>query len=197
MNVEFIQQPISGQYPEKHFGRTTPYCQWVKFTTNNGHEWVGSFEQGWAEEGTFIILLHKAEKAFVVSGGQMFLVDVNSQELIKKTEETYTKSAVLDEEKEIVYFTDGAYINYIDSTGNNNTLFDHYYWDDIKLTTVCNNKLYATYYNYQSSNTAFHLEIDIITKEIKDSYYDADRNTFSCENPGPSLLKKLKNWLTR
>lgn len=197
MNVELIQRPMSGEYPEKHFGRITHYCQWVKFTTNNEQEWVGSFEDGGIEGGTFIIQLHKTEKAFVVSGGLIFLVDVNSQELIKKTEEAYIQSAVLDEEKEIVYYTDGANINYIDSTGNNNTLFGNYYFDGIKLTTICNNKLYATYYNYQSSNNAFHLEIDIITKEIKDSYYDADSNTFSYKNPEPSLLKKLKNWLTK
>jgi hypothetical protein len=47
MFAEFIYRPTSGQYEEHSFDLETvwksPNWCWVKFTTNNGEEWVGSF----------------------------------------------------------------------------------------------------------------------------------------------------------
>ena len=58
----------------------------------------------------------------------------------------------------------------MDIKGNDFVLFDNYYFDDIKLNEIRNNKLYATYWNYQTSNEPFSFEIDVVTKEVKDSF---------------------------
>jgi hypothetical protein len=94
MNSEFIYRPISGQYPEKHFGNISPNCLWVKFVDKDEQEWVGSFEQSWVEQGTFIINLTKKGKAFIVAGGQTFLIDINTREQLNKTEISDTKTAI-------------------------------------------------------------------------------------------------------
>ncbi len=84
MNSEFIYRPISGQYPEKHFGNISPNCLWVKFVDKDEQEWVGSFEQSWVEQGTFIINLTRKGKAFIVAGGQTFLLTlIHENNLIK------------------------------------------------------------------------------------------------------------------
>jgi len=197
MNAEFIYRPISGQYPEKHFGKITPNCLWVKFVDKEEQEWVGSFEQSWVEQGTFIILLNKTEKAFIVVGGQTFLIDINSKEQLNKTEYSDTKTAVLDEREESIYYSSGFDLRYMDNKGNDFILFDNYHFDNIKLVEILDNKLYATYWNYQKSNEPFNFEIDIVTKEVKDSFYNSENNTYSHVNPSPTFLTRMSKWLTK
>ena len=170
MNAEFIYRPISGQYPEKHFGQITPNCKWVKFVDQHEQEWVGSFEQSWVEQGTFIINLISKGKSFVVASGQTFLIDIDSRVQLNKTEISDTKTAIVDEKDENVYYSSGFDLRYMDINGNEFVLFDNYYFDDIKLIEIKNNKLYATYWNYQTSNEPFNFEIDVLTKEVKDSF---------------------------
>ncbi len=67
MHVEFINKPVSGKYPEKHFGNITPNCLWVKFTDDE-NEWVGSFETGWVKDDKLIFQLHN-HKAFIIANG--------------------------------------------------------------------------------------------------------------------------------
>ncbi len=43
---------------------------------------VGSFQQGWEGYGTFIINIDTQEKAFIVSGGQSFLIDISTNQLL-------------------------------------------------------------------------------------------------------------------
>ena len=197
MSAEFIYRPISGQFPEKHFGDITPNCLWVKFIDMDEQEWVGSFEQSWVEQGTFIINLTKTNKVFIVAGGQTFLIDINSREQLNKTEISDTKTAILDEQKENIYYSSGFDLRYLDNKGNKFILFNNYYFDDIKLIEIKEDKLYATYWNYQSSNEPFHLEVDLLTREFKDSLYDLEKKTYSYENPKPTLLTKLTKWITK
>lgn len=107
MNAEFIYRPVSGQYPEKHFGNITPNCLWVKFEDKDEQEWVGSFEQSWVEQGSFIINLTSKGKSFVVAGGQTFLIDINTREQLNNTEITDTKTAIIDEKGENIYYSNG------------------------------------------------------------------------------------------
>ncbi len=196
MTAEFIYRPISGQYLEKHFGRISLNCLWVKFSDSDDQEWVGSFEQSWVDQATFIICLKKHDKAFVVAGGQSFLIDVNSQRQINKSEISDTKSAIVDVDETNIYYSSGFDLRFMDLNGNDFVLFDKYYFDDIKLVEIKENKLFATYWNYQSSGNPFHFEIDLLTREVKDSYYDSDKKAFSRESPNPTVLTKLKKWVT-
>ncbi|MCF6142561.1 hypothetical protein L1S34_14810 [Flavobacterium sp. K77] len=197
MNAEFIYRPISGKYPEKHFGNITPNSLWIKFVDKDEQVWVGSFEQSWVEQGTFILNLIKKRKAFIVVGGQTFLIDINKREQLNKTEISDTKTAIIDEQEENIYYSSGFDLRYMDINGNDFVLFDKYYFDDIKLIEIKNKKLYATYWNYQTSNKPFHFEIDLITKELKDSFYNSENLTYSYENPNPTFFTKLKKWITK
>ena len=160
-------------------------------------EWVGSFEQSWVEQGTFIINLTSKGKSFVVVGGQTFLIDINTREQLNKTEISDTKTAILDEKEENIYYSSGFDLRYMDIDGNDFVLFDNYYFDDIKLNEIRNNKLYATYWNYQTSNEPFRFEIDVVTKEVKDSFYNTETKSYSYENPKPTFLAKLTKWITK
>jgi hypothetical protein len=51
--------------------------------------------------------------------------------------------------------------------------------------------------NYQTSNEPFRLEIDVITREIKDSFYNSETKSYSYENPKPTFLSKLTKWITK
>lgn len=197
MKAEFIYRPISGQYPEKHFGNITPNCLWVKFVDKDEQEWVGSFEQSWVEQGTFIINLTNKWKAFIVAGGQTFLIDINKREQLNKTQISDTKTAIVDEHEENIYYSNGFDLRYMDIGGNDFVLFNNYYFDDVILKEIIDNKLYATYRNYQTSNEPFHFEIDVMTKEVKDSFYNSETKSYSYENPKPTFLTKLTKWITK
>ena len=194
MFAEFINRPISGQYQERHFGSITPNCLWVKFTDNDYQDWVGSFQQGWVGHGTFIINLDKQEKAFVVAGGHSFLIDISNKQLLNKQEISETKSAITNNDQTIIYFSGGYNLQYIDIEGNVSILFDNYYFDDIELIESKDNKLYAQYWHYQRDKHPFNFEIDILTKEVKDSYFDSASQEYSYTNPNPTLVDRITKW---
>ena len=195
MFAEFIYRPTSGQYPEKHFGAISPNCLWVKFTDEDYIDWVGSFLQGWDGYGTFIINLDKQGKVFVVAGGQSFLIDISTRLLLNKQEISDTKSAILNDDQTTIYFSGGYDLQFLDLDGNVSVLFDHYYFDDIKLIEIKDNKLYAKYWHYQSDTEPFNFEINLQTKEVKDSYYVKDKQEYKTENPNPSLLDRITKWI--
>ena len=197
MFAEFIYRPTSGQYPEKHFGAISPNCLWVKFTDKEYQDWVGSFQQGWDEYGTFIINLDKQEKAFVVAGGQSFLIDISTRLQINKQEISDIKSAILNDDQTIIYFSGGYDLQILDLNGNVSVLFDNYYFDDRKLIEVKDNKLYAKYWHYQRDKQPFSFEINLLTKEVKDSFYDNDKQKYTNENPNPSLLDRIAKWIKK
>lgn len=175
MFAEFINQPISGQYPEKHFGSISPNSLWVKFTDKACEDWVGSFQQGWTGYGTFILNLNKQEKAFVVAGGLSYLIDISTKRVLNKQGISDTKSAIFNDDQTIIYFSGGYDLQCIDLDGNVSVLFDDYYFDDIELKAIKEHKLYARYWHYQRDQEPFRFEINLQTKEVKDSYYDDSR----------------------
>ena len=197
MFAEFINRPLSGDYPEKHFGAASPNCSWVKFTDKNYQDWVGSFQNGWEENGTFILKIDSQDKLFIVAGGYGYLIDINTREQLNKIAIKDTKSAVVDKNKFRIYYSNGFDLRHIDINGNISILYDDYYFDDIKLIEVRDNKLYANYWYYQRGSLPFHFEIDVETKEIKDSYYDSEKSEYSYENPNLSLIEKFIKWLKK
>lgn len=194
MFAEFIDRPISGQFPEKHFGRITPYSSWVKFTDKDYQEWVGSFTQGWEGHATLIINFEVEAKAFVVTGGEGYLIDISKRQQLNTDEFSEIKSAIADPERQRVIFSSGYDLQTVDFDGLHSTLFEKYYFDDIELTEIRNNKLYARYWYYQRDSQPFRFEIDLETKEVKDTYFDTVSNTYTNDNPNPTLFQKLSKW---
>jgi hypothetical protein len=138
MNAEFIYKPISGQFSEKHFGKTTPYCLWVKFIDKKSQEWIGSFEEGCNEQARFIIILREQDKVFIVSSGQTYLININTREQINKIEIEDTRTAIVDFEKKNIYYTNGLDLRFMDIHGNEFILFDEYYLEHAKLIEIKN-----------------------------------------------------------
>ena len=197
MSAEFIYRPTSGQYPEKHFGDISPNCLWVKFTDKEYQDWVGSFQQGWDGYGTFIINLDKQEKAFVVAGGQSFLIDISTRLQLNKQEISDIKSAILNDDQTIIYFSSGYDLKLVELDGNVSVLFDNYYFDDIELIEIKDNKLYAKYWHYQRDTEPFRFEINLQTNEVKDSFYDNQKQEYTNDNPNPSLFNRITKWIKR
>ncbi len=172
MLIEIIDRPISGQYFEIHFGETSSNCLWVKFTDNANDIWVGSFEQGLVLNKTIIHSLEKQNKAFVIASGKGYLIDVVNKQSLNKKEILHIKCAILNEDQTNIYFSNGFNVQSIDLNGTLTVLLDEYYFDEIELLKVMDKTLHAKYWYYQRTKEPFHLEIDLDTIEIKDSYYN-------------------------
>jgi len=197
MFAEFISMPISGQYHEKHFGTVGSISpQWVKFTDERGEEWVGSFDHGWEGHESFIIVLDTLGKAFVVAGGRSFLININTREKINKVEVSDTKTALVHNRHHHIYYSSGYDLNYMDINGNIFNVYNDYYFDDIKLVEIRDNRLYAKYWSFQSGLDPFDIEIDLLTKEVKDSFYDLRKEEDLYESPKPNWLVRVTKWIT-
>ena len=109
MSVEILKQiPISGNFPEKHFGQTFNSQLWVKFTDNNFQEWVGCFPRPCYPTFNKVLTDNANETAFIVAGGQCYLIDITTKELLHKTDELpIFESAIHTTNPE--YFLAGAY----------------------------------------------------------------------------------------
>ena len=170
MFAEFIDRPISGQFPEKHFGQVTTYVAWVLFTDNDYQQWFASFPRSWEGFASIIINLEVCDKAFVVAGGNGYFIDIFRRELVSKNEFTGIKTAIADLANQKVIFSDGLSIQCIDAEGNVSILFDDYYFDDIEFLEIKDNYLHARYWYYQGGSNPFSFKINLFSKEVKDSY---------------------------
>ncbi len=194
MQAEFINRPISGKYPEKHFGNITPNCFWVKFTDDE-NEWVGSFETGWIKNVNLIFHLQN-HKAFIIANGHGYLIDVISKEQINESVISHTESALPNTEDDKIYFIDGFDIKYVNSDGSVDVLFSDYNFDKIILIKIKDNKLYAKYWSYQNSTDFFNFEIDLITKEVKDSFYIEEKQ-INTDKSKIGLVNRIKNYFNK
>lgn len=92
MKAELLNQiPLSGSVEEKHFDAISN-CTWVMFEDRDYCNWAGVFGYGWG--GGTEVCLNESGLAFVLSNGQGFLIDVQSRNLLHKTECDYLKSVV-------------------------------------------------------------------------------------------------------
>lgn len=194
MHAEFINKPVSGKYPEKHFGNITPDCLWVKFTDDE-NEWVGSFETGWVQNVKLIFQL-KNHKALIIVNGHGYLIDLNLKEQINESVISHIESAIHNAENDTIYFIDGFDIKYVNNDGSVDVLFSDYHFDNIILTKIKDNKLHAKYWHYQTNTDSFDFEIDLITKEIKDSFL-IEENQMNTDKPKVGLVDRIKNYLNK
>ncbi len=194
MHVEFINKPVSGKYPEKHFGNITPNCLWVKFTDDE-NEWVGSFETGWVKDAKLIFQLQN-HKAFIIANGHGCLIDFNLKEQINESVISHIESALLNAVNDTIYFIDGFDIKYVNSDGSVDVLLSDYNLDKIILIKIKDNKLYAKYWHYQANTNSFNFEIDLITKEVKDSFYIEEKQ-MNTDKPKIGLVDRIKNYFNK
>jgi len=171
MFAEFICRPISGEYKEKHFGGTTADYSWVKFTNDDGEEWVGSFQRGWLNNSDTIKILDNREKVFIVANGAAYLIDMAIQEIVNSEELLDVKTVLVDDEQLNIYYSNGYDLKFVDMQGNETVIFNYNGFDDIELIDIKGTKLYATYFDYQYRNKQFNIEVDLITKHVYDSFY--------------------------
>lgn len=172
MIAEFIEQPISGKFTEKHFGQVTSNATWILFTNNKYEQWVASFDSGWSGYSNFIIPLEEQERAFVVVGGVGYLIDISNQDVTNFQFHSGIKSIIYDEVRVRAIYSDGLDIRFINYEGVVSILYDSRYFDDVELLEIKENTLHARYWYYQGADTPFSFEMNLVTGEFKDSYDD-------------------------
>ena len=172
MFAEFIDKPVSGKFPEKHFGQVTSNATWILFTNNEYEQWVASFDSGVRGYWNSIILFEEKERAFVVVGGVGYLIDVSDKQILNSQFHSGIKSAIYDDVRVRVIFSDGLDIRCINYEGLVSTLYDSRYFDDVELLEIKENDLHARYWYFQGADTPFLFKFNLVTGEVKDSYDD-------------------------
>src|SRR3954466_3751447 len=143
MLAEFIYRPISGQFLEVHFGNVTPYSAWVLFTDKSYKQWTGSFARGWEGFATLIINVEEHERAFIVAGGNGYLINLTKKQLVNNMELSDIKTAIADVKRKRIIFSNSFNIQYIDFDGKISTLFNEHYFDEIELLEIRGDELFA------------------------------------------------------
>jgi hypothetical protein len=88
MTVKILDAaPVSGQHPEFSFGQRFNYPLWTEFQSDNGDIWYGSFSKLWNKGFSVALIDNNGKTAFIVAGGQGFLIDTTNKKLIFETEE--------------------------------------------------------------------------------------------------------------
>jgi hypothetical protein len=113
MSAEILNQtPTSGDYPEKHFGQTFNSRLWVKFMDNNFQEWVGCFPRPYQ---TFdkVLTDNANETAFIVAGGQGYLIDISTRELLHQMDDIPVLESVIHTTNPEYFLVGACYCIYI------------------------------------------------------------------------------------
>ena len=113
MSAEILTKtPTSGDYPEKHFGHNFNSQIWVKFMDNNFQEWVGCFPRPYQ---TFdkVLTDNTNETAFIVSGGQGYLIDISTRELIHEMDDIPVLESVIHTTNPDYFLVGASYCIYI------------------------------------------------------------------------------------
>jgi hypothetical protein len=171
LKAEFINTPTSGIYEQIHFGDSSSNCCWVKFTDQELSSWVASFSKNWSEYPNEIITIH-TELYFIIAFGNGYLINPNRRKLIEPQIIKGITSAIFDNAGKEVYFTNSSDLKKIDINGNVSVVLNNYFFDEINLKQITEGKLHAEYWYYQRTKKPFYIEIDLLTKEVKDSFYN-------------------------
>ena len=62
--------PVSGEYPEVHFGDNYYDGIWIKFMDSNYEMWVGHFPGSDSKVSDKVLVSHDKKTAFVLSGSR-------------------------------------------------------------------------------------------------------------------------------
>ena len=169
MSFEILYSiPISGSYPEKHFGDSFKRSLWVKFVTKDYTEWIGCFGKG--QNNFDKVLVNATETyALVISGGQGYFIDVDTrdQKLII-ADYPQIDSAIHYKKSDEFLFSTFLTICIIDTKFNLLEIEPNFGVDGIYLLEEQDEKVIGQLYSYTFSidyNVGF--EIDMSTRELK------------------------------
>ncbi len=88
-----LAPPVSGSADEVRFDATGD-CTWVQFTDEETQQhWYGVFGDG-DPRGAKTVTTNTNGQAFVIAGGQGYLIDTATRQLLHKTEVDYLVSAI-------------------------------------------------------------------------------------------------------
>lgn len=168
MSAEILYQtPTSGDYPEKHFGQTFNFRLWVKFTDNNLQEWVGCFSRLYQ---TFdkVLTDNANETAFIVAGGQGYLIDISTGELLHEMDDMPVLESVIHTTNPEYFLVGACYCIYIFDSRKLIKRYDpDFTVDGIYFTEQKNQKAIGHLYSYeyqQDLNVGF--SFDLVTNEM-------------------------------
>ncbi len=167
MTVKILNSaPTSGQHPEYTFGDTFKFPLWAEFNTKSGEIWYACFPKLQETGFNAAFIDNNGETAFIVAGGQGFLIDVINKRLLLTTPEyPVIQSAIktIDPEYYIAGLFESVYV--IDTKG--------------KLKTIVRGGLTAgIYFTGQTDNKAVgQLDTGINHKEKK-CEFEFDLETF-------------------
>jgi hypothetical protein len=109
MNTELlIVVPVSGSVRERHYDVSGTRNAWVRFDSGTGDEWVGVF--GAAEPSQFYAVVPFADDAgatvLVIAGGQGYVVDVQSGDLLRRTQWWDSQTVIALPERDFMLVAD-------------------------------------------------------------------------------------------
>lgn len=108
--------PVSGLVKEVRFDASGD-CTWVRFTDNEtGAQWCGVFGNG-DSRGAKTVAINTDGQAFVIAGGQGYLINTASRQLLHKTNHDYLQAAIAVPGKEVYIAGDFTKLYAYSSTG--------------------------------------------------------------------------------
>ena len=153
-------RPISGTIPEIAFdalGNTT----WVKFTDDNFEEWCGVFGGG-LNSSSVVTCSSEAPRAFVISTGQGYFVDIDSRSVIRKTRSNQLASAVFIPHSNRVVACDWTNIYLL---GTDGSVWDsgRVSYDGIEFTEICDEHVAGRVNDLSDEGVEFRLRLNPVS----------------------------------
>jgi hypothetical protein len=155
--------PRSGDYSEKHFGRTFNSKLWIKFTDNNEEEWVGCFSKQYPTADK-VVTSSNNESAFILAGGNGYLIDIQTRELLHLIDDLPTIESLIHTTDPEYFILGACYCIYLFDTRKFIKQIDPGFTvDGIFFTDQRGKKaighLYAPAYS-QNSNVSFEFSLE-------------------------------------
>ena len=100
------EKPVSGTYPEIHFGGTAGNSMWVLFSDGGLDEWVGIFGHAFGHCGLMKIQPLAANRFMIFAGAAIYLVDAGRKALLESYSDDFLSDAVFDEAREQLIVAD-------------------------------------------------------------------------------------------
>tara|TARA_R110001632_G_scaffold218718_3_gene348050 strand:- start:5140 stop:5646 length:507 start_codon:yes stop_codon:yes gene_type:complete len=145
LNAEFITQPISGKYEEKIFDLTTFWksqtWNWVKFTTNDGKEWIGVFRG----EPMNVAVAENTNQVAILTSNGIYILDIVTKEVLFYDEQTDFRKITGTPTKDKFVVADYSQIGIIDESFNVKFIELDYHIDNVEFREYFGNKLQVSF----------------------------------------------------
>ncbi|MFN3195660.1 MAG: hypothetical protein ACE364_06925 [Chlorobiota bacterium] len=197
--------PVSGEYPEVHFGDDFYDGIWVKFTDSNYKMWIGHFLGSGKNASDKVLVNHDKKTAFVLSDSRGYIVDINTRELKYKTdEEHYIQSLIQTSSPDYFITTTYSSVCIFDENKMIKELFPNFPEFDVEGMYVSSQKdnfvigSSETFTNRFQEYVSFILDLNtfeffrdqkIIAKKLGNNDDNDSSNPY--QNKKPGFLKRL------